>query len=428
MKLEHPSDDGTPSARGGYPALTFQPTRPMHTVPPIYTIKKTSSYHRFAEVLSRRKKLAVGIFLAPVIVAFLWTVLSTPIYRASATIEIEKDPGISLSQVLTSISSSITGGIESVANEDVSTEMSILKSRVLAERLADQLKLSEKPEFCQPSLMAKTRNLFSGMMPARLIAHSQESALTAREARDRLIQEVMNRIRVARDGRSRLMTVTIESESPELAQKMLETYVDIYFGENLAKRRRANVQASLWLVDEVKKAEKKARSALDAVVDFAAKYDMVSFDVDSPTSHANHKLAIFNKTAEDLVKTKEARILLESLYRVSGGDLLALPPELKSTQLETLENRLADMQASYAEASKIYSQNYPTLLLQKKQIAVLKGQTAKTQRQIMSTMVAGARQKEVLHEEALEQAKSEALKSNSLGVQYAILKKTADTT
>lgn len=427
MNLDHLSGDDISSAGGRYPSLGSGSSHPVHTVTPLYTVRRASSFNRFAEVILRRKNLAMGVFLAALIVAFLWTVLVTPTYRASATIEIEKDSGASLSQILASVSPSIASGIESVANEDVLTEMTIIKSKIFAERLADRLKLNEAPEFCAPPFIEKTRKLLSGMMPAGLIVSAQESSSADATARDRLIQEVMDRIRVIRDGRSRLMTVMIESESPELAQKMLETYLDIYFTENLAKRRRANMQAGLWLVDEVKKAEKKARLALDAVVDFAATYDMVSFDVDSPTSRANHKLAMFSKTAEDLVKTKEARILLESLYSVSGQDLLALPTELKSTQLETLESRLADLEATYAEASKIYSESYPKLTLLKNQITFLKDQSARTQREIMSTMVASARQKEDLHEKALDQAKSEALKSNSLGVQYAILKKTADT-
>ncbi|MEW6136847.1 MAG: polysaccharide biosynthesis tyrosine autokinase [Thermodesulfobacteriota bacterium] len=411
-----------------HPELGPGTLRPYGTVTSEYIANGSSTLDHIVEVILRRKKVVMGVFLAAVFGAALWTFLAAPVYRARATIEIDKDAGISLSSILTSISPSIASGIDAVGNEDILTQMNIMKSRILAQRLADALKLHEIPEFRDRSLTEQIAGFLADTFPAALIDRTREASPKELEARERLLDRVMDRIQVVRDGRSRLMIVMIESQSPELAHKMLETYLDIYFAENLAKRNRANVQAAFWLVDEIKKAEAKAKSALDAVVAFAATHDTVSFEVNSPNAQANHKLAIFAKTAEDLVKTKETRILLESLYQVSGEGSLAFPNEFKFAELEPLVSKLADLEASYAEASKIYSENFPRLALLRGQIAMLKDRSVNAQRQIMSTMLASARQKEDLHEKALEEAKHEALKSNSLGVQYAILKKTAETT
>jgi capsular exopolysaccharide synthesis family protein len=395
----------------------------VYTVAPAYNLKSATLPY-YGAILRRRKRLVLGIFFGTVILTILLTVATTPIFRAQAIVELEKDGGISLSNILSSISPTLNGTIE---NEDIATEIVIIKSKVLAERLIDELQLNTMPEFTRVSFIQRSFQWLAAI-PGTLLGNNDHALRSQSEVRDRVIKKVMDSIQVSREGKSRTMTVTIESESPELSKRMLEKYLELYFDENLSKRRRINAEAGRWLVNEIKSAENRALAALDAVVEFTTTHDMVSLEMNSPNANVNHKLAIFANTSENLLKSKENRILLESLHRLSGQGLLALPNEFKIPELETLSAKLATMEGTYAEFSEVYADDYPKIVLLRNQIAVLKDRIASTQRQIISSTVQSAQQKELMNEQAFEEAKKEALKSNSLGVQYAVLKKDADTT
>ncbi|AFM27907.1 GumC family protein [Desulfomonile tiedjei] len=396
----------------------------VYTVASAYNAKSGATLPYYGAIIRRRKKIILGIFFGTVFLTILLTLATTPVYRAQAIVELEKDGGVSLSNILTSISPTLHNGVE---NEDIATEIVIIKSKVLAERLTDELQLNTIPEFSRVSFIKRSFQLLAAI--PRAFSGDNDYVLESQsEVRDRIIKKVMDSIQVSREGKSRTMVIAIESESPELSKRMLEKYLELYFDENLSKRRRMNAEASRWLVDEIKNAESRALAALDAVVDFTTTHDMVSLEMNYPNANVNHKLAIFANTSDNLLKSKENRILLESLHRLSGQGMLALPHEFKIPELETLSTKLATMEATYAEFSEVYSDDYPKLVLLKNQIAVLKDRIASTQKQIISSTVQSAKQKELMNEQAFEEAKREALRSNSLGVQYAVLKKDADTT
>lgn len=396
----------------------------VYTVASAYNAKAGATLPYYGAIIRRRKKTILGIFLGTVFLTILLTLVTTPIYRAQAMVELEKDGGVSLSNILTSISPTLHNGVE---NEDIATEIVIIKSKAFAERLIDELQLNTIPEFIRVSFIKRGLQLLSAI-PGTLMGTDDFMIESQWEVRDRVVKKVMDSIQVSREGKSRTMVITIESESPELSKRMLKKYLELYFDENLSKRRRMNAEASRWLVNEIKNAENRALAALDAVVEFTTTHDMVSLEMNSPNPNVNHKLAIFANTSDNLLKSKENRILLESLHRLSGQGLLALPHEFKIPELETLSTKLATMEATYAEFSEVYSDDYPKLVLLKNQIAVLKERIASTQKQIISSTVQSAKQRELMNEQAFEEAKKEALRSNSLGVQYAVLKKDADTT
>lgn len=85
-------------------------------------------------VLVKRRRLIVGVLVAVVALALLVTLTATPIYRASTVLQLEKS-GIQVVQV-----NGIQPGEESGYDPTfLQTQYELIKSRALAERVANEL-------------------------------------------------------------------------------------------------------------------------------------------------------------------------------------------------------------------------------------------------------------------------------------------------
>jgi polysaccharide biosynthesis transport protein len=370
--------------------------------------------------LFRRKWLILGIFAVVLSVSALYALLTKPVYTSKAMLEIDKDMGSSISSLGDAISQAVNSASD---NEMFETQKGLLKGRTLAEAMIDKLHLEEHPEFSRKDENSET--LFRQFLSMiKSVVPWKESLPNEVEARDSLITNVMERITVKRDGKSRLMIISLDADSPEFAKQMLEEYINLYLADNLLKRRRVNIETGLWLQEELKKAEEKSVKALAEVVEFTKNHAMVSIEPEN-----NHILAFFNKTAEGLIRAKETRFQLEAM-RSTGGKVMSVFPREKTQlpDLDALHNKMGLLESEYAQMKTVYSDNYPKMVILRKQIDFLRAKIESVQKDISDSIAETAKAAEYSQEEAFEEARRAALESSSFTVQYAILKKTADTT
>src|SRR3546814_2380125 len=100
--------------------------------------------HRFLGTIFRRKWLLLLTVLLGVTAAEWWIVSTTPRYRADAMIMIESRPSsiIIVDDAVPSLNNDLTA--------TVNTEVAVLKSRNLVERVITKLDLADDKEFSPP--------------------------------------------------------------------------------------------------------------------------------------------------------------------------------------------------------------------------------------------------------------------------------------
>ncbi len=241
-------------------------------------------------------------------------------------------------------------------------------------------------------------------------------------AHEGLTNAVMGRISAGRDKQSRLLIVGVEAYSPWFAQKMLDNLIAIYLEQNLNKRRRIQREASEWLKGELESAQDKVLKSLAALVHFTTKHGVVGVDESN-----NHVLAFFQTTADALVKSKQQRLQYESLQKENGVSDAAPISGVRAPDLDSLAGKLSMLESEYAQMTEIYSEGYPKLILLKKQIKFIKDRIETEQKKMVSSVVAVAKKQESLSQEAFEAARKKAMENKSLGVEFAVLKKEAET-
>ncbi len=367
----------------------------------------------YIQIIVKRRRAILIVFLAVVSLTAAYTFTRVPIYRASATLEFEKEASNSINTLGESLAPNWAQA------EFFATQSGILKSRSLAEALIDKMNLTKSQEFkpAEPGTLDKIASWFLSFFSSDVPQPERNQI-----GRESLARAVTDRIFVKRESNSRLLTLSMEAKDPEFAKETLDTYIQIYLDQNLRKRRIISSEAVTWLKGEQTRAEDKLVKSMAALVNFTNDHGIVSLEDTS-----NHVLRFFNSSAEGLVKSKEHRVQLEALQKDGMQGLPLLPPDLKSGDLQTLKEKLALFEAEYMQLREIYAEEYPKVLMLKKQIAFLKNRLAETEEKAITSALETARSQESMQQQSFEQARKDAMNNNSLGVQYAVLKKEVET-
>ena len=224
--------------------------------------------HQILGIIRRRANVIVGCAVLGTVLATVWVFQLTPRYTAEATVMLDtrRNQMVDLTSMIAGLS-----GDQSV----VRSEMEILKSRALAEKVADKLKIDEWPEF---NWTLSKPGFFDGLLhPIVWIVgavqklttppSAVEASLEAR-AKDRRAAEVgalMSRMEITNDGRSYLIKIHAQSTNRISAAMIANTYVDFYLLDQVEAKFDAIKRASTWLNDQLGDLREKVRDSERAV-------------------------------------------------------------------------------------------------------------------------------------------------------------------
>src|SRR5664280_77846 len=130
--------------RNQFSKMAMQPTLPPTSNVP-RPMAGRSQHHRLPwrqhlVVLVEHKWLGLAAFLTVILGTVVWTYRQTPIYRATATIQVDADTAkvLNINDVLNS---------DARDEEYLNTQMKIVQSRTLCEQVVQALGLDKNPSF-----------------------------------------------------------------------------------------------------------------------------------------------------------------------------------------------------------------------------------------------------------------------------------------
>src|SRR5258708_13601479 len=172
----------------------------------------------------RRTLISVALLCAVLGIALVQTL--TPVFTATAQLAIggEQLPILRLEQAL----------LKGDANDTLTlaTEVNIIRSRKIAEKTILKLGLETLPEFNPaPGLLSRLTTFPSDQHYVPLPWLSNPPAPTHDESEterklNQVIDIVLDRLKVTNDGKSRIITISFWSTSPELATQIVNTVAD----------------------------------------------------------------------------------------------------------------------------------------------------------------------------------------------------------
>jgi polysaccharide biosynthesis transport protein len=366
-------------------------------------------------IILKRRWSILSVLLAVVTAVVAITLMSTPIYRATATAQIER-------AAMKVVDVEGLTPAESPGDRDFyQTQYELLRSRALAQRVISQHNLGSNPVFIaqgEPSPLGRLLGLLgSGDNGAPVGAESMQTAYINRLLDNLSIEPVRN---------SRLVRVHYDSPDPRFSAVVANALVEAFIATNLERRFDASSYAKTFLEDRLEQLKVRLEDSERQLVAFAQEEGIIN--VDDRQSLVSRTLG---EVSTSLSQAEQDRIRAESRHGSAAmGNGEGIPEVLESPIIQTLKGTKAKLDAEYQEKLMVFQPGYPAMQR-------LRGQIDEVQRQIdrevanIRAAIASEYQSALRREEALrnrlDEMKTESLNLQGRSIQYNILKREVDT-
>ena len=362
------------------------------------------------------------VFLSAVVGAlclgYLATLLATPIYRATATIEIDRE-----AQKVVNLNSDQNQGALVSDEQFYQTQYELLKSRSLAKRVAADLDLANRSQLLgaqSESPWSRLRaSLFGGGN-----ASEQKPDISARE--NGAIGAVMGGLTVQPIPDSALVHLSFDDASPEGAKTIVNAISDAFIKTNLEHRYDATAYARNFLQDQLAQIKMKLEQSERELVGYAQKEQIVNLDDKQPLAAAD-LLAINSQ----LASVRAERIRNEQLWQqASTTDGLGLPQILNDRTIQALRDKRAQLQSDYEDKLSTFKPDFPDMRKLKAQINEVDRQIRAAVSVIKESIKASydaSLQQEALLTQQLKKNTNGVLDVQNRNIEYTILQREVDT-
>lgn len=375
---------------------------------------------RYWQVLARWRWLIASCVAVAMVVGVIVTLLMPPIYRATATVEIDREaPKV--------VDNGSVQPTQVFDNEQFyQTQYGLLKSRSLAERVVASLNLADDPTFLRQT----------GGDAGQTDAANR--AARERRAADQVLKGLtINPVRT-----SQLVQVSYRSPSPTIAAKIANAVSDNFITANLQRRFQASAYARQFLEGRINQIRQKLEDSERELVAYAASHEIINLSEtqnaaasagETPPPPTQQSLPAADLAAMDsaLQEAKNQRIQAEQHWRQAQSTSgLGLPEILQSPTVQVLQQNRAALQADYQDKLSIFKPDYPAMI-------EIRAKMAEIDREIAANVATVKQSVRAQYQMALNQEnslaaqvgrlKGDVLDLNNRSIQYNIIQREVDT-
>lgn len=379
---------------------------------------------KYWRILVRWRWVIGGIILSALVIGIVATLLTTPKYTATSTIEIsrQQDKIVNVEDVQPE-----SGAVDL---EFYQTQYSLLQARSLAERVVADLKLGENDRFFEMfGEEVGNEGLFADSSLKRVTA--AERVERARRAADILLDNVgIDPIRG-----SRLVRVSFTSPDPGLSQQVANAWTKHFIELNLARRFEATAYARNFLEGRLEQLRRRLEESERQLVGYASNQRIINL----PGSGGSEGQASVERPliADDLVALNAAlatatadRVRAESRLREAGDSRGAVAEALQNDAISQLRQKRAEVAAEHARLLTQFEPGYPAVVALATQLNELDRAISREVGRV-SASIRNAYEEAVAREDTLR-ARVDALKAGLLdlrrrSIQYNIYQREVDT-
>jgi polysaccharide biosynthesis transport protein len=349
-------------------------------------------------ILRKHQWLLLSFMLAVVTIVSIATFRMQPIYIASSRIELGRE---NVNILPFQGAESYDSYMMDMENY-VETQAKILTSETLALQTIRNTALGSDAS----SEAIATGNLANQKPPPQLAAF-------------------LGSLSVKRVPNSRLMDVSFEATSPELAAQIVNAHIKNYIDQNRRSHYEATTAATSWLTDQLDELRIRMKNSEDARLDYERKNQI--WEIDDKQNITTQRLSDVN---HQLIDAQSERMKKEALFEFAkAGDADVVPQILESPGVQELIHKRSELTVQYTEAVNQYGPNFPKVVRLQAQLKDLEQSIEKEKKGVVARLESDyheALQREALLTRTLDQQKVEANSMSERMVQYNILKRDAE--
>ena len=197
---------------------------------------------------------------------------ATPVYTASTTVALE-----SREQQVVDIENVVTGLSGDQAT--VNTEVEVIRSRELIERVVLDLDLVGDPEFndaLQEAPFISVDTAVNAMQAIIGTGSAEDPPLTDAAILDGVIDAVLERAQISNIRQSYVFTIRVTTEEAEKSAAIADRWALLYIDDQVRIKLEKTEQATTWLGERVAELQIELEQAEESLKSFSTNTDLVS--------------------------------------------------------------------------------------------------------------------------------------------------------
>ena len=353
--------------------------------------------------------LILSAITTGIALAIVATLLTTPTYRSTATIEISP-PSVQV------MDKREDAGDDVLADSTfVDTQVGLFKSRVLAARVAQDLNLASNEALVGD--LDQDRRVRQNIAAANLSRH----------------------FGIEKVGTSRLIRITYDSPDPALAARVINGFADGFISSSLERRYQSSSYARDFLQRQIANVRRELEGSERQLVTYAQQQGIINTgaaagatgEAASPNDTSSLTGASLVQLNTALADATKRRIQAEQAYRSAQS---GRPTAEAGERTSALRTTRATLQAEYQDKLAAFRPDYPDMVRLKARIDALAQSITAEERDVRagrSGTLADDYQAAVAAESSLRgrvaQLRGEVLNLRGRSIQYNILQRDVDT-
>ncbi|MFT5277096.1 MAG: succinoglycan biosynthesis transport protein ExoP [Glaciecola sp.] len=310
----------------------------------------------------------IGLAMLLTVLVALVVLSMTPRYIASASLLIEAEQAnvLSIEEVY---------GLDSSRKEYFETQNEILRSRLVAEKVVDELTLYDNPLFNIEVIEANKSGISAYMDAIEDFAKSSLPFLPQNpkvlKTEDEVVQsrrtfavaQVLKNTTISPIKNTQVVDIAFESSDRALAALIANTIADVYIENYLESKLDMTTKATDWLNESLQGLRTKLNIAERTLADFYEREQLV--DIDGVVGLASEQL---QQLTDQLI---DAQVLLQrnrTIYQQvnqSGADfslLSSLPDVLNHPSIQNIKREEVVAESKVSELKEVYGPKHPIMI------------------------------------------------------------------
>lgn len=328
-------------------------------------------------IIRKRRVLLAGMAVGIGLLAAAYGFHKGKVYTAKGEIQIQPGSAAEFKQSLASALGVGGGSLDVVIESD----NRILTSDKLLTMVARTLKLQDDPRF------VGSRSTTRAGFPGGKAIQPAHGNLDDPYVRNAVLGNLRGHLTIARVPRTRMITISYSSASPQLSADIVNTLESEFIKNNFIAHYSNTQQVTNWLSGQIDDLRAIVQDSQDRMVDLQKKLGISALD---PThSMIVQEITNLEKGASDAT---EQRVLLEARYHIMQSLPLdrihdtAASAGAEGSQglLENLRSQRASASAELARLQPVYGANYPQVKQLNAQIQALNREIAKEETAVIN--------------------------------------------
>lgn len=367
----------------------------------------------YLHLLLSHKLILSAAVLAGVICGYAYFTLKPKVYRVQATIEFQD-----LNEAMITSQRPDGPGASYTSDAYIATQIRILQSESLLRRALETAQSTDP--------LRRVKEAESSDALKWKPAHGGErSKLTSAEPSDRL-PELMSGLKVHSPEGTRIVEITCNSSTPQLAADFVNALIGEYTEESLEARWNAAKRTGTWLNSQMDSLREKVKKSDEELVAYARSAGLtITGEKENITDEKLRQLQT------ELSRAQADRAQAQSRYELTiSSPASSLAEVLDHGPLRDYQVRLTDLRRQFAELSSVLTPAHRSVQRVQAQITELEGIMEKERSNVLGRIrneYQAARQREQLVGAALaRQTELVAQQANKMA-QYSLFKREADS-